>query len=222
MSHCLGLTLTETWTSTNVLSGEIELADALTKGLKVNVLGSLLPHAGHKNTKVSLEYKHDMIATRSSLDLFKGPLAVADFAINRDGILLGAEAAYDIAAGKPTKYNFAAGYATREFAVALHAVNQLDTFSGSYFHRVNKDLEAGGRASWDRKAGSHVNLELAAKYYLDKDAFMKAKIDNVGKLGLGYTQVLRPGVKASFGGIFDTTRLGENVHKLGMSLVLEA
>ncbi|ORZ34892.1 eukaryotic porin/Tom40 [Catenaria anguillulae PL171] len=217
-----GLTLTETWTTSNVLSAEVELADSLTKGLKLNLLGSLLPHAGTKNAKVSLEYKQDALATRSSIDLFKGPIATADLALNHDGILFGAETAYDLASGNVTKYNFAFGYATREYAMALHAANKLDTFAGSYFHKVNKELEAGGRATWDRKSGANVSLELAAKYALDKDAFVKAKIDNAGKLGLGYTQVLRPGVKASLGGVFDTTRLGENVHKVGMSIVLDA
>ena len=46
-------------------------------------------------------------------------------------------------------------------------------------------------------------------------------MDNRGQLGLGYTQVLRPGIKLSLGGLFDTTRLQENVHKVGLSLALE-
>ncbi|KAI9183309.1 Mitochondrial porin [Blastocladiella emersonii ATCC 22665] len=217
-----GLTLTETWTTSNVLSAEVELADALTKGLKLNLLGSLLPHIGQKNAKFSAEYKQDAVATRSSIDLFKGPIATADIAFNHDGFLAGAETAYDLATGHVSKYNVAFGYATREYSVALTGANKFDTFAGSYYHKVNKDLEAGGRATWDRKAGANVNLELAAKFALDKDAFVKAKIDNAGKLGLGYTQVLRPGVKMSLGGIFDTTRLGDNVHKVGLSIVLDA
>ena len=35
--------------------------------------------------------------------------------------------------------------------------------------------------------------------YLDAAAFVKAKINNHGVLALGYTQALRPGVKATFG-----------------------
>ncbi|KAI9224834.1 eukaryotic porin/Tom40 [Blastocladiella britannica] len=217
-----GLTLTETWTTANVLSAEVELADALAKGLKLTLHGALLPHLGSKNAKFSTEYKQDQFATRSAIDLFKGPTATADFAFNRDGVLAGAETAYDLGSGLLLKYNLALGYATKEYAVAFHAANKLDTFAGSYYHRVNKDLEAGGRATWDRKSGANVTLEVAAKYALDSSAFVKAKIDNAGKLGLGYTQVLRQGVKVSAGGIFDTTRLAENAHKVGLSIVLDA
>ncbi len=67
-----------------------------------------------------------------------------------------------------------------------------------------------------------MTIEVGAKYALDSDAFVKVKTDSLGRLGLGYTQVLRPGVKLSLGGLFDTTRLQENAHKIGLSLTLEA
>lgn len=53
-------------------------------------------------------------------------------------------------------------------------------------------------------------------------SFIKAKINNAGLLGLGYTQEVRKGVKLALGGSFDTARFHENAHKLGLSLTLEA
>ena len=38
----------------------------------------------------------------------------------------------------------------------------------------------------------------------------EAKVNNTGLLTLGYTQALRPGVKASFGLQLDTLKLGSN------------
>ncbi|KAL7752900.1 Mitochondrial porin [Sorochytrium milnesiophthora] len=218
----LGLTLTETWSTSNVLSAEVELADNITRGLKLNLHGSLLPHVGQKNARIAAEYKHDLITTRTSLDLFRGPIIHADAAVAHDGIVVGGETAYDVSSGSITRYNFAVGYNARDYSVTMLANNKLDHFSGAYYHRVNKDVEAGAKATWDRKSGSNVSLELGTKYYLDRDAFVKAKIDNYGKLGLGYTQLVRPGVKVSLGGVFDTARLNENVHKVGLSLVLES
>lgn len=82
--------------------------------------------------------------------------------------------------------------------------------------------------------------------YLDAAAFIKAKINNSGVLALGkfsslaksdlhalisrppgYTQSLRPGVKASFGLALDTQRLNETTatgpaHKVGASFVFES
>ena len=57
-----------------------------------------------------------------------------------------------------------------------------------------------------------------------------SKINNAGIFVLGYTQALRPGVKASFGVALDTQKLNEvsaagtgvSAHKVGTSLVFEA
>lgn len=80
--------------------------------------------------------------------------------------------------------------------------------------------------------------------FLDSAAFVKAKINNSGVLALGishsficcslkltsnagYTQTLRPGVKASFGLALDTQRLNDiaptgPAHKVGASLTFDA
>jgi len=216
-----GLTLTESWTTSNVLNTQVELQDSIAKGLKLDLNASFLPAVGSKNVKFGAEYKQDFLFTRTSLDLFKGPTLSGDAVIGSEGILAGGEIGYDVADGRVTKYNAALGYTALDYSIALHANNALNTFGVSYFHRVNKDVETGAKALWDRKTDSAVSVEVGTKYALDRDAFVKAKIDNTGRLGLGYTQVLRPGVKVSFAGIFDTTRLNENAHKLGLSLVLD-
>jgi voltage-dependent anion channel protein 2 len=108
-------------------------------------------------------------------------------------------------------------------------LNNLNTFSASYYHRVSRDIEAGAKAVYDAKA-THggVALEVGTKTYLDSSAFVKAKINNSGVIALGtsfyivyimnvllkvtflgYTQVLRPGVKASFGLALDTQKLND-------------
>ena len=51
-----------------------------------------------------------------------------------------------------------------------------------------------------------VNLVILCRN-LDSSAAIKAKINNVGLLSLGYTQTLRPGVKATLGLALDTQKL---------------
>jgi hypothetical protein len=84
------------------------------------------------------------------------------------------------------------------------------SFSASYYHRVSGEIEAGGKAVWDTKSAG-MNLEVGTKAYMDPSSFVKAKINNAGLLVLGYTQGLRPGVKASFGLALDTQRLNNPV-----------
>ncbi|KAJ3124819.1 Mitochondrial porin [Nowakowskiella sp. JEL0407] len=217
-----GLTITESWTTSNVLSTQVELVDSIAKGVKFDLHGSLLPAVGSKNAKAGVEYKQDNVVVRTALDLFKGPTLTGDAVVGSDGWLLGGEVAYDVSDAKVTRYNAAIGYSNKEYTVSLHANNQMSSFTAGYFHRVAADIEAGARASWNKAANSPVNIEVGTKYVLDKSAFVKAKIDNTGRLGLGYTQILRPGIKLSLGGLFDTARLNENSHKVGLSLVLES
>ncbi|KAK5668772.1 Mitochondrial porin [Batrachochytrium dendrobatidis] len=102
------------------------------------------------------------------------------------------------------------------------SANKLSLFTASYHHRVNNEVEAAAKATWNKATDSSVAIEVGTKYALDRDAFLKAKVDNTGRLGLGYTQVLRPGIKLALGGLFDTTRLQADVHKVGFSLTFEA
>lgn len=215
-----GVTFTESWTTSNILGAQLELQDTIAKGLKLDINASLLPAKGTKNARAGVEYKQDYIFTRAGVDLFKGPTLQGDAVVGNDGFLAGGEVAYDVADARVTKYNAAVGYVAPVYNVTLHALNAFNTFSASYFHRVNRDVEAGAKATWT-KASDTVHVEVGTKYVLDAAAFIKAKVDNRGQLGLGYTQVLRPGIKLSLGGLFDTTRLQENVHKVGLSLALE-
>jgi len=217
-----GLTFTQGWTANNTLNTKVELENKIAKGLKLDVNATYLPASGQRNAKVGLEYKQSGLNSRANVDLFKGPIFVGDWTFGRDGFLLGAEVGYDILDGKVTRYNTSAGFVSPEYSFTVHTASCMTVYSGSYYHRVSPDVEVGGKAVWDSKVkSSTVGIEVGTKYCLDKDAFVKAKIDNSGKLSLGYSQMLRPGIRMSIAGAFDTTRPNENAHKLGLSLILE-
>ncbi|KAK0546092.1 Mitochondrial porin [Tilletia horrida] len=225
-----GIAYTQAWTTANALRSHVELENHIAKGLKLEVIGTLLPDKQTKNALFSSSYKQPGVHTRQHLDLFKGPTFTADAVVGRDGFLAGAEAAYDVKSGKVSKYNLAAGFSTPEYAVTLHALGNLSTYSASYYHRVNQDIEVSARATHSAGAApGQVNLEVGTKTYLDNAAFVKGKINNAGVLVLGYTQALRPGVKASFGLALDTVKLNSGhvegspaAHKFGTSLTFEA
>lgn len=65
-----------------------------------------------------------------------------------------------------TRYASALAYTAPEYAITLHGLNNFNTFSASYFHRVNADVEAGAKAIYDTKTAphaAHVNLEVGTK-----------------------------------------------------------
>jgi len=223
-----GLTLTHTWTTSNVLKNQIQLDNALVKGLNLDLQSSLTPDKGNKTAVLNTTYKQSGLHSRAALDIFKGPTFTADAVFGRDGFLLGAEAAYNVTGGNITRYAAAVGYNAPDYAVTIHGTNNFNTFAASYYHRVSRDVEAGAKAVYDSKA-THggVALEVGTKTYLDSSAFVKAKINNSGVVALGYTQALRPGVKASFGLALDTQKLNDPspagpAHKVGVQFVFDS
>ncbi|ORY96807.1 eukaryotic porin/Tom40 [Syncephalastrum racemosum] len=215
-----GVTFTEAWTTSNHLNGKIELENNLAKGLKLELLTSLLPSVNEKGAKINATYKQPNVHTVATLDVFKTHFSV-NSVVGHQGFLAGGEVSYNVLDGKINRYNAAFGYSAPEYAVAVHALNNLNSYAASYYHRVNGDLEASGKASWDATGSNAVALEVGAKLKLDSSAFVKGKISNAGVLGVAYTQALRPGVKVNLGASIDTTRLNENAHKLGLSFTLE-
>lgn len=108
------------------------------------------------------------------------------------------------------------------FSYSLVAANKLSLFTFSYHQKVNSTVEAGCRAVYNSQLkDSVVGIEVGSKVILDKSSFFKAKVDNSGRLGLGFTQVLNQGIKLQFGGLFDTTKISADVHKLGLQLTFE-
>ena len=72
------MTITESWTTTNVLGAKVEADNAFAKGVKVDLDCSFMPEKGNQNVKAGLQIKNAHVFTRSTLDLFKGPTIFAD------------------------------------------------------------------------------------------------------------------------------------------------
>ncbi len=111
--------------------------------------------------------------THAEIDI-QGPTFTADTVVGRDGFLVGAEAAYNVTDGKVSRYAAAVGYNAADYAVTIHGLNNFKTFTASYYHRVNSDVEAGAKAVYDSKV-THggVALEVGGKTYV---LFSEARI----------------------------------------------
>jgi len=217
-----GLTLTQSWNTVNALDTKIELNDTIAKGLKAELLGSFLPATQKYGAKVNLHFKQANFHGRAFFDLLKGPTANVDAVIGQDGFLAGASAGYDVQKAAITNYSAAIGYSAPQYTAAITAANNLSIFSASYYHKVNSQVEAGAKATWDSKAGNQVGLEVASKYRLDPVSFAKLKINDRGVAAVAYNVLLRPGVTLGLGASFDTQKLDQATHKIGTSFTFEA
>jgi len=217
-----GMTLTQSWNTVNALDTKIELNDSIAKGLKAEILGTFLPATQAKGAKLNLHFKQANFHGRAFFDLLKGPTANVDAVIGQDGFLAGASAGYDVQKAAITNYSAAIGYAAPQYTAGITATNNLSIFSASYYHKVNSQVEAGAKATWDSKSGQQVGLEVASKYRLDPVSFAKVKINDRGVAAVAYNVLLRPGVTLGLGASFDTQKLDQATHKIGTSFTFDA
>ena len=168
-----GLTLTQAWTTANALDTKLELDNNIAKGLKAEILTQYLPTKQSKGARLNLHFQQPNLHARAFFDLLNGPTANFDAVLGHEGFLVGAEGGYDVQKAAITKYAAAIGYSVPQYTAAVTAGNNLSVFSASYYHRVNAQVEAGAKASWDSKAGNSVGLEVASKYRLDPSSFAK-------------------------------------------------
>ncbi|KAJ3025688.1 UNVERIFIED_CONTAM: hypothetical protein HDU68_006803 [Siphonaria sp. JEL0065] len=222
-SSSTGVTITNTWHAGNALTAQVELQDLISTGFKVDLHGSIHPALGTTAAKAGLELKQANVFARSSVDLLakNGATVHTDVVVGSEGLLLAGDVAYNTGDATIHRYNVAVGYKTPEYLLAFHATKKFTHFTAGYFHNINSGLQVATRATWDQAVNTQVGIEIGTKYALDKSTFIKAKINNEGRLGLGYTQILRPSIKLQLGGSFDTTKLGENAHKLGLAFVID-
>ena len=84
-------------------------------------------------------------------------------------------------------------------------------------------MTVAAKAIYNKPADSAVQIELVTKYLVNPEgsAFVKAKVDNYGRLALAYSHTLSKGVRVAFGGVFDTTKLDMDVHKVGVQFTFE-
>ncbi|CRK38429.1 hypothetical protein BN1708_007752 [Verticillium longisporum] len=115
----------------------------------------------------------------------------------------------------------AVGFTAPAYTAAITATDNLSIFAASYYHKVNSQVEAGAKATWNSKTGNNVGLEVASKYRIDPVSFAKVKVNDRGVAALAYNVLLRPGVTLGLGASFDTQKLDQATHKLGASFTFE-
>ena len=110
-----------------------------------------------------------------------------------NGVSFGASVNYDIVKKNIAKYTTGVLYKQDNFSFLMRSqgANELGL---TFFQKMDK-LELGYKVDWNRR-------KIAGSY---GGAFLKAKLDNFGKLGLVYSTPLE-----SSG--------SQNVHKFGLSL----
>nr|CAB3267607.1 voltage-dependent anion-selective channel protein 2 [Phallusia mammillata] len=215
-----GLTFTEKWTTDNNLSTEVAIEDQIASGLKLSLCTAFSPNTGKKSGTLKTAYKRDYINTNLDTDFdFSGPTLKGAAVVGYEGWLAGYQFAFDTSKSALTKNNVAIGYNGADFQL-LTTVNDASEFGGSIFQSVNKSLSTGIQLAWTT-GQNNTRFGIAAKYVIDSDATLNAKVNNAGQIGMGYTHQLRSGVKLTLSSLVDAKNLNAGGHKLGLGMEFE-
>ncbi|XP_017774636.1 PREDICTED: voltage-dependent anion-selective channel-like [Nicrophorus vespilloides] len=216
-----GLSFAEKWNTDNTLGTEVAVQDQLLKGLKLTGNLNFSPQSGSKSSKVKAAFQNDLMALNADVDLdSNGPILQGSAVFGYQGWLAGYQAGYDTHNKKLTKNNFALGFSTGDFILHTN-VDDGQEFGGSIYQRVSSKLETGIQLAWST-SGNNTRFGIGAKYDLDRDASIRAKINNTSQLGLGYQQRLRDGITLTLSAIIDGKNFNSGGHKIGLALELEA
>lgn len=216
-----GLNFSEKWNTDNILTSEVSIENQLVKGLKLSFDGSFAPQTGSKTGRFKTAYSHDKVRVDADVNVdLAGPLVNASGVFGYQGWLAGYQVAFDSQKSKVTANNFAVGYSTGDFILHTN-VNDGREFGGLIYQRCNDRLETAVQLSW--ASGSNATkFGLGAKYDLDKDACVRAKVNNQSQIGLGYQQKLRDGITLTLSTLIDGKSFNTGGHKIGVALELEA
>jgi len=217
-----GITLTEKWSTDNVLNTEVKIEDQLAKGLDLSFNTSFAPNTGKKSGSVKSEFKHDYIRLNCDVDFdFAGPTVHGAAVLGYEGFLAGYQMSFDSSKSKLTKSNFAFGYEGKDFTLTTN-VNNLQEFTGSVHHKVAKGLEAAVALGVQADSGN-TTFAVGGKYKLDGDSSVSMKVNNSSHLGCGFSHQLRDGIKLNLSSLIDCKNInaGGN-NKFGIGLEFEA
>ena len=216
-----GLTFSEKWNTENTLATEISLKDQILKGLKLTAAVSFAPNTGDKSGSLKAAFQNDRVALNLDCDLnANGPVIGASAVICYQGWLAGCQTAFDSEKGKLSKNNFALGFSTGDFILHTN-VDDGQEFGGSIYQKVSNRLETGIQLSWSASSND-TKFGIGAKYDLDPDAAIRAKVNNESQIGLGYQQRLREGITLTLSALIDGKNFNSGGHKIGLALELQA
>ncbi|KAL1921375.1 uncharacterized protein VTP21DRAFT_11091 [Calcarisporiella thermophila] len=210
------LTVTEDWETDNTISTRADVRGVFS-AIDLDVLATLHPSNGACG-KIGATYRlPSTLNARTAFDITSQTLS-ADVVVGREeGAFIGVEGVHN---GSVGSCSFVAGMRYRQYVMSINANQQMNYFSASYYHSVDEELAVAGRATLDTSKEGTMSMEVGAKYILDPSAFVKAKVNSDGIIGLCYSQRLRPDVILTLSGNIDSNKLNENSHKVGLSLAI--
>jgi len=217
-----GTTLTEKWNTDNSLVTEVAVDNYVVQGLKSVIDTSYSVPVGKRVMRLKNEYLHKNAAVNGELvlDSTSSPSLSGGVVLGHEGFVIGWHGGFDTGRNKLTHSNI--GFGINKGTYAIHSfVNNNTEFGGNIYHRPNSQLEMAANVGW-RTGDNSPLFGVAAKYQVDKDTIVRAKVSNNSQLGFALTQTLKPSLKVTLSTLVNVHSFADGGHKFGIGLEYDA
>ncbi|XP_017099090.2 voltage-dependent anion-selective channel [Drosophila bipectinata] len=224
-----GLTLTERWNTENWLFGEIMQKDKLAEGLMLALEAKFQPGSNEGDGKFKLGYAKDNFHFLADIGLNSEPALNCSLVLSHNEFLGGLGGELDVSNVDLKMWKVALGW-TNETATLHGELKNGDTWLASLFYKASEKIDVGAEITktggqqgegGEQQEGGDLVVSLGMLYHLEENALIRAKINNVVELGLGYEQKLRDGITASISAVLDCGNISDGNHKFGVGVALQ-
>lgn len=173
--------------SKSELSGFVTVAD-VAPGLDLTLRGNV---PDQKSGKLEGKYVTPYAHILTTIGLTPQPLLEASAAVGEKGYFLGAEVAFDTAAGVPTKYNLAAAYTKDDFTGSVHVLDKLQTLKALLLHNVSPSAAVVAEVTY-RYGKPQTAFTMGAQYKVDPLTAAKLRVTDRGSVAAFVQHEFRP------------------------------
>ncbi|CAN6296098.1 unnamed protein product [Urochloa humidicola] len=175
----------------------------------------------YNSGKVELHYFHENATFASVVGTKPSPVVELSGTVGAQGVAFGAEAGYDTATGKLTKYTAAVGVTKPDYHAAFILADKGDTIKVSGVYHLDEKQKASAVAELTRRLSTNENtLTVGGLYKIDPQTAVKARLNNTGTLAALLQHELKPKSLLTISGEFDTKAL-DRAPKFGLALALK-
>ncbi|XP_069692145.1 voltage-dependent anion-selective channel-like [Periplaneta americana] len=204
----------------NTLATEISGQDYGATELKLSFDSSFELQTERITDRIKSEFRNDVTALNCDVNLdTAGPIILASAVVGYNGWLAGYQTQFNSQKSKITKNNFAFGYSSGDYILHTN-INDDQEFDVSIYQKVSPKLNTAIEMNWS--AGSNeTRFGIGCKYDLDNEASVRAKVNNLSQVGLGYQQKLCEGVSVYLSALIDDKNFNIEGQKIGVAVELE-
>lgn len=211
-----GLTVMGKWKTDNEITTELTLQDKIAEGLKLSA-DAVFSQAkgGISKGHLKAAYVHENCAVNGEVDLKQN--LTTSLVLGYKGMVGGCQVKFDPQDMQVTSNSVALGFKHGDLLVDGYC-NDGQIVGGTCMLSAAPDMDLGLQVVFGPEKN---DFGVGCKYKLEKDTTVKAYVNQSGVVGLGFQQLLRPGLLVSLSARLDVTQIKEGDHKIGLALELE-